>query len=150
MKYATIVTRFENYLRETGLRLTNQRRRILDRAYATHEHFSAETLARWLREEEGARVSRATVYRTLEMMVQGGFLSSVDTGGSELLYEHSLGHKHHDHMVCISCGAIEEFVDGEIERLQDKACEAKGFTAVRHTLRIRGYCRRCGPPSADG
>ncbi|MDP6369851.1 MAG: Fur family transcriptional regulator [Planctomycetota bacterium] len=146
MEHAAIVKRYRDYLSGKGLRLTKQRRRILDRVYGTHDHFSAETLLRWLAAEQGAPVSRATVYRTLEMMVSGGFLAAVDTGGKELLYEHALGHSHHDHMVCITCGSIEEFVDEEIERRQSAACAEAGFTPVRHLLRIRGYCRSCGSP----
>ncbi len=147
MEHEEIRGRFEAFLKTRGLKLTSQRDRIFERAFATHEHFSAETLLGWLDAEKGAAVSRATVYRTLEMMVTGGFLEAVDTGGKELLYEHTLGHEHHDHMVCISCGALEEFVDARIEQLQNKACRAADFTPVRHLLRIRGYCKQCGPPA---
>ncbi len=147
MEHTAITDSYREYLSGQGLRLTRQRKRILERVYGTHEHFSAETLLGWLDAEKGAAVSRATVYRTLEMMVTGGFLEAVDTGGKELLYEHTLGHEHHDHMVCISCGALEEFVDARIEQLQNKACRAADFTPVRHLLRIRGFCKQCGPPA---
>ena len=64
MKFTTIERRFEAYLRQHALKLTAQRRRILQYVFATHEHYSAERLYEWLRGEEGPRVSRATVYRT--------------------------------------------------------------------------------------
>ena len=76
--------RFEAFLRERGLKLTAQRLRILERAFQTHEHFSAEHLYDWLRHEEGPAVSRATVYRTLSLLEDGGFVESLDTGGDEL------------------------------------------------------------------
>jgi Fur family ferric uptake transcriptional regulator len=143
VKQSTIERRFEEFLRQHALKLTAQRKRIFDRTFATHEHFSAEKLYGWLREEDGARVSRATVYRTLDLLVKGGFLGALDTGQGELVYEHVLGHDHHDHMICISCGRIEEFHDERIEELQRVAAQKHGFTIERHLHRLMGYCRAC-------
>ena len=143
MKQSTIERRFEEFLRQHALKLTSQRKRIFDRTFSTHEHFSAEKLYGWLREEQGAPVSRATIYRTLDLLVKGGFLGALDTGQGELVYEHVLGHDHHDHMICLACGRIEEFHDERIEELQLEACRRKGFRLVSHDLRLRGYCRAC-------
>lgn len=143
MKQVEIQRAFERFLAGRGLKLTAQRQRIFERAFATHEHFSAETLYRWMREESGPRVSRATVYRTLGLLVEGGFVESLDTGRGELVYEHSLGHRHHDHMVCLSCGRIEEFHEPRIEALQNEAAARKGFELVSHDHRLHGYCRAC-------
>lgn len=134
---------FAAYLEGQGLKFTPQRQRIFDRAFRTHDHFSAETLFAWLSADPGPRVSRATVYRTLALLVEGGFMESLDVGKGELVYEHIAGHKHHDHMVCVSCGRIEEFSDSEIERLQLAAAQQKGFVMVDHDLRLFGYCRVC-------
>ena len=138
-----IVRRFERFLRTRSLKLTSQRRRIFDRAFGTHEHFSAERLYEWLKKEPGPKVSRATVYRTLALLLEGEFLSALDAGQGELVYEHVLGHHHHDHMLCLDCGRIEEFSDERIEELQREACRKKGFLLVSHDLRLRGYCRGC-------
>ncbi|QDU67333.1 Fur family transcriptional regulator [Engelhardtia mirabilis] len=143
MKHAQIRKQFESFLRGQSLKLTSQRARIFERAFATHEHFSAEILYRWLQDEDGPRVSRATVYRTLGLLVDGGFLESLDVGQGELRYEHVTGHKHHDHMVCMDCGRIDEFVDERIEALQKEAADAAGFVMVNHDLRLLGYCRAC-------
>lgn len=143
MKHAAIRKRFEDFLRSRGAKLTPQRARIFERAFATHEHFSAETLYDWLREEDGPDVSRATVYRTLALLLEGGFIEGLDTGRGELVYEHVLGHEHHDHMVCLDCGRIEEFRDDRIERLQEENCEQRDFELVEHSLRLMGYCKRC-------
>ncbi|MBI1380580.1 MAG: hypothetical protein GC161_05760 [Planctomycetaceae bacterium] len=140
---------FETFLRGRALKFTNQRERIFDRAFATHEHFTAETLYRWLEAEEGAPVSRATVYRTLSLLVEGRFLESLDAGRGELYYEHVLGHRHHDHLVCLSCGRIDEFYDERIETLQREAAQKKGFELVDHDLRLLGYCRACAKKRAD-
>ena len=143
MKQESIRKAFEHFLRGRSLKLTPQRERIFDRAFETHEHFSAETLYRWMREEEGPAVSRATVYRTLGLLVEGGFIQSLDVGRGELVYEHTLGHRHHDHMVCLDCGRIEEFHDERIEELQREAAARKGFSVVDHDHRLLGYCRAC-------
>jgi len=146
---AAIHRSFESFLRERGLKLTAQRRRCLDRAFATHEHFSAERLYLWLKEEAGASVSRATVYRTLSLLVEGGFLESLDPGTGELVYEHVLGHRHHDHVVCLSCGKIEEFSDERIEELQRENCARLGFELVSHVLKLSGYCKGCARKRRD-
>ncbi len=85
MKQATISKRFEDFLRENDLKLTPQRRRVFDRAFSTHEHFSADTLYDWLRGEDGPAVSRATVYRTLDLLERGGFVESLDAGQGGLM-----------------------------------------------------------------
>lgn len=143
MNQASIQRAFERFLRTRALKLTAQRRRIFERAFSTHEHFSAETLYSWMRSESGSRVSRATVYRTLSLLVEGGFLESLDAGHGELLYEHVLGHRHHDHLVCIDCGRIEEFSDERIEAFQREAALRKGFNLLYHNLRLFGTCASC-------
>jgi len=140
---ASIQKAFERFLRTRSLKLTAQRRRIFERAFSTHEHFSAERLYGWMKGEDGPAVSRATVYRTLGLLVEGGFLESLDTGQGELLYEHVLGHRHHDHLVCIDCGKIEEFSDERIEEFQREAALRKGFQLHYHNLRLFGTCAAC-------
>ena len=76
MKQDSIRKSFERFLRTRSLKLTPQRARIFERAFATHEHFSAEKLYEWMRGEKGPRVSRATVYRTLGLLQEGGFVES--------------------------------------------------------------------------
>jgi Fur family ferric uptake transcriptional regulator len=143
MQPATVRRRFERHLQDEGLRLTAQRVRVLERVFLTHDHFSAETLFGWLRAEEGPSVSRATVYRTLELLASGGFVTVLDTGRGEMLYEHSLGHTHHDHLVCKRCGRIEEFREARIETLQEAVADKHGFEMTGHVLRLTGICRSC-------
>jgi Fur family ferric uptake transcriptional regulator len=134
---------FEAFLKKRAQKLTLQRQRIFERAFATHEHFSADRLYAWLQAEQGPAVSRATVYRTLSLLVAGGFLASFDPGGGELVYEHVLGHRHHDHMVCLECGRIEEFLEPRIEELQRAVCQRKGFDLSHHSMRLFGTCHAC-------
>jgi Fur family ferric uptake transcriptional regulator len=149
VQQAAIQKNFEGFLRKQGLKLTPQRRRVFERAFATHEHFSAETLYNWI-QGESRDVSRATVYRTLSLLVEGGFLESLDAGQGELLYEHVSGHRHHDHLVCLVCGRIEEFTDERIEAYQREAAEKKGFALEYHNLRLFGTCATCTKKKARG
>ena len=81
MKHSAIRKRFEQHLRSKSLKFTSQRDRIFELAFNTHQHFTADTLHEWLKGQEGAPVSRATVYRTLHLLVEGGFIASVETSG---------------------------------------------------------------------
>jgi Fur family ferric uptake transcriptional regulator len=151
LEQAKIRERFDDYLRSRKLKLTTQRERIFGRAFATHEHFTAETLYLWMQEEEGARVSRATVYRTLNLLEEGGFVVSMNNGRGEIVYEHIIGHDHHDHLVCVECGRIDEFQNVEIEALQVEVARKMGYELTSHTLRLEGRCASCrakaAPPS---
>lgn len=142
MKHETIAKNFESYLKTRKLRLTPQRRLVFERAFATHEHFTAETFLKWLH-AEGSDVSRATLYRTLGLLVDGGFLELLDVGTGESWYEHVLGHKHHDHLICTLCGRIEEFTEPRIEALQEEVAKSRGFDLTSHNLRLFGRCKTC-------
>ena len=148
MKHETIRRNFEQYLKECSLRLTPQRSLIFEKAFETHDHFTAETFLDWL-QSEGHEVSRATLYRTLNLLVEGGFLEALDVGTGEALYEHVLGHKHHDHLICTECGRIEEFHDEEIERRQVQIAESRGFKMTNHDLRLMGVCAKCQRAKKD-
>lgn len=129
----------EKHMRSHGLRWTNQRRLIARVALRNHSHFTAdELLALCQREDNG--VSRATVYRTLAMLEQAGFVAALEVGTGGKLYEHVLGHEHHDHMVCTACGAIIEFVDEPLERRQNLVAKRLGFEIQSHSLRLYGVC----------
>ena len=138
---------FEKFLRSRDLRLTKQRKAILDAIYDTHKHVSADELYDLIH-KDGAnadlRISRATVYRTLALLCDGGFVQALDIGrDTGTLYEHVLGHGHHDHMVCLQCGRIIEFSDEELEAVQDRAVEKHGFVATSHRLNVFGTCAEC-------
>jgi len=138
---------FEKFLRVRSLRLTKQREAILRAIYATHRHVSADELYDMLHRqdaEDDLKLSRATVYRTLSLLTEGGFIQALDIGRDQgTLYEHVLGHVHHDHMVCLVCGKIIEFHDEELEAVQERAVEKHGFTASSHRLNVFGTCASC-------
>ena len=129
----------ERYMRERGLRWTVQRRLIVEKAFDTHEHFTAEELLAMCRSVD-TRVSRATVYRTLGVMEEAGFVEGLDTGEGSRRFEHVLGHEHHDHMVCEDCGKIIEFHNDDLEALKVQAARNLGFELVSHTLKLVVHC----------
>lgn len=132
----------ERHMRRHGLRWTNQRRLIAQAAFATHDHFTADELLEHCRAIDRS-VSRATVYRTLSMLEDAGFVEGLDTGDGGRKFEHVLGHAHHDHMVCTSCAAIIEFRDDELERRQEEAARRHDFEITSHSLKLFGLCRTC-------
>ncbi len=147
-----VAKHFETFLRERDLRLTKQREAVLEAIYATHKHVSADELYDRLARDEKARalrISRATVYRTLSLLTEGGFIQALDIGRERgTLYEHVLGHGHHDHMVCTTCENIIEFHDDELETVQARAVERHGFVASSHRLNVFGTCRVCAQKEA--
>lgn len=142
MKPDAALKRFEVFLKGKQLRMTRPRREILLAAWRTHAHFTAEEMYEWVQGKE-ARASRATVYRTLNLLVEGEFLSSMNNGQGTQLYEHILGHDHHDHMICRGCARVLEFHSEEIERIQEEIAAENDFQLVHHVLRLEGYCPRC-------
>ena len=133
---------FESFLRANDLKVTPQRRAVLEAVFETHRHFDADELVDMLK-RRNKRISRATVYRMLELLVRGGFVGAMELGESRKVYEHIVGHTHHDHMICTECGRTIEFGDGMIELLQQKVCNELNFKAQSHSLRIFGICESC-------
>ena len=132
----------ESYMRKIGFRWTNQRSLVTRAVFDSHDHFSAEELLELCRKMD-RDVSRATVYRTLTMLEDAGFVEGLDTGDGGRKFEHVLGHRHHDHMVCNRCGTIIEFFDEELEKRQELAASQHGFTIQRHSLKLFGVCQSC-------
>ena len=134
----------ERDTRKRGFRWTMQRRLIARMALSSHSHYTAEELLEMCHREDRG-VSRATVYRTLSMMEEAGFVEGLDTGDGGRRFEHTLGHEHHDHMVCTSCAAIIEFHDAQLEDRQDVAAAKHGFLIQTHSLKLFGLCADCRP-----
>lgn len=138
----TPAERFENYLRRHNLRMTPERRNVLEVIVRREGHFDAEELLRFLKGRKHA-VSRATLYRTLDHLVMAGLVKKHTFGRGHAQYESVHGRGHHDHMICNRCGKVIEFANSEIEALQDQVCAEHGFTATSHVMEIFGVCREC-------
>jgi len=135
-------TKFIEYLRKTGLKVTRERREILREVFNSHHHFDADELALRLK-ERSASVSRATVYRTLTLLVNSKMVRKMELGDGRATYEHVLGHPHHDHLICVECNRIIEFHHPDIEALQEEICKEFGFRMKSHSQQIYGICKEC-------
>lgn len=147
LQFERVEREFERFIRKKGLKLTSQRRRILKKVFATHRHFTAEEICDVFRRGRD-EVSRATIYRTISLLVEGGFLDMLELGGDRKRYEHILGREHHDHLMCTACGAVLEFQEPRIESLQQEVAQRHDFTITSHSLRLFGLCRKCGAAEA--
>ncbi|MFQ5719191.1 MAG: Fur family transcriptional regulator [Acidobacteriota bacterium] len=135
---------FQSHLQAQGLRMTRERRRVLDEVLLIDGHFRPDDLLVRFR-TNGVRISRATIYRTLDLLVEAGLVRREAFPDAGTHYERAhrvAGHAHHDHLYCVTCGAILEFHNEEIERLQEKVCRALDFEPLTHSHQISG---RCGP-----
>ena len=133
---------FREFLDTRHLRLTREREEVLQEVVRSRGHFDPEELHYTLK-GKGAKVSRASIYRTIPLMVEAGIIGKVENTDKHSHYELILGREHHDHMLCTRCGRVIEFYSEELERLQDKLCQAHGFRGNSHTLEIKGLCKKC-------
>ena len=140
---------FGRFLSVKGLRDTSERRAVVGAVFEKHRHFEADDLLLWVKSQE-ARVSRATINRTLELLVSSGLVRQMTFGDkSAQHYEQVLGIPHHDHLICLACGRVEEVFSAELEREQDALCSRHGFTVHHHNLEVFGLCRRCSAAGAS-
>lgn len=135
--------RFREFLSEKGLKLTKQRLIIFDEVFRHHGHLDADSIAKMLR-SMGKRASRATVYRTLDLLLEAGLVKSMRLGSKPDYFEHVHPGEHHDHLVCTKCGEIIEFFSEVLENTQDRICGEFRFKPDRHTMTIFGVCAKCG------
>jgi Fur family ferric uptake transcriptional regulator len=133
---------FKKYLVGKGLKLTTEREKILGEVFSRHDHFDAEDLFQAFH-NRGENVSRATIYRTLPLLVESGLVQEALRCGERVCYEHIYGHKSHGHMICIKCGKIIEFENAKLENIKKEICEKYNFIPAEFRFGIKGYCKKC-------
>ncbi|MEK7262920.1 MAG: transcriptional repressor [Bacteroidota bacterium] len=133
---------FEEYLREQKFRVTPERYEVLEAAMHFDGHFDADELFSTLFLKK-SKVSRATVYNTLEVLVKCGLVSKYRFDEKHSRYERSFGRPRHDHLICLTCGDIIEFVAPKLEKLQKEICTEQNFQPQNSTLQIFGFCGKC-------
>jgi len=132
--------RFMDFLAQKNLRLTAQRQVIIDTAFSTDQHFTAEQLLAWSRERDRS-VSRATVYRTLPLLTESGLVREMDFGKDCKFYDPNYAeHPHHNHIICQDCEKIVEFESEKIEKLESEISQRLGFSIRSHRLQITASC----------
>jgi len=139
-----ILQRFENYLRSQGLRLTDQRQLIATAFFSYKGHISTEELYRKVQRTSPA-IGLTTVYRTLKLLTDAGLASVKNFKDGFARFETTCRTDHHDHLVCIVCGKIIEFMNDRIETMQEEVAKKHGFSVTEHTLDIYGTCSDCVP-----
>jgi len=122
-------------LRKEGLRYTSQRQAVWDEIKKSEEHRNAEDIYLQLK-SNNHNVSRATVYRTIDVLVKNHMVRKMDLGDGQNLFEPRIDDEHHDHMICLDTGRIIEFFDEDLEDLQDKIAEKHGYKVVRHVHQL--------------
>jgi Fur family ferric uptake transcriptional regulator len=132
-----------NHLKTTGKhRATPERFAILDAVLQIQGHFDADALYYRLI-TNGVKVSRATVYNTLDLLKDCGLVSKYRFAENTSRYEKAFGRPHHHHLICLNCGDIIEFVSNKLEQIQGEVCTEKDFNAQSSTLQVFGTCAKC-------
>ncbi len=133
----------QKYLKSQGkLRSTPARMAVLDAIVQTQGHFDAEGLYYRLM-SGGKKISRATVYNTLDLLQECGLVSKYRFAENSSRYEKAFGKPHHHHLICLQCGDILEFVNDRLNRIQEEVCTSKDFTPHSSSLQIFGTCTKC-------
>ena len=134
---------FRRYLRDQGLPITQQREVIAELVFSSPEHLSVEEIESRLR-ARGEKIGKATIYRTLEMLVRSGLVEEYDFGEGFKRYKHLFGQTLvREHLICTECGRVQEIESQALERLQEEIARENGFQAVRHRVEMYGLCAEC-------
>lgn len=138
----TVAEALENYLKSKGLKITEERLNILREALATEGHFEADDLLVIL-QKKNQKTSRATIYRTLDILAEAGYLRKTCLGDRAAQFEKATDQLRHDHLICLGCGAMFEFVLPELPELQDRLCRQFDFKKRDYCFQIFGLCAEC-------
>lgn len=140
---------FGRYLREQGLPVTQQREAVAEVVFSSDKHLSVEDIERKLR-AAGERIGKATVYRTLDLLVKSKLVEEHDFDEGFKRYEHRLSRQpEHEHLICLECGKVTEFKSREIQTIQEQVADEHGFRPTRHRLEIYGLCASCQEEGAE-
>ncbi|MEM1158127.1 MAG: transcriptional repressor [Verrucomicrobiota bacterium] len=128
------------FMESNGMRITSQRKAIIDAAFSTTDHYTAEELLDRARTMDSS-VSRATIYRTLPVLVKTGLLRELDLGKDQMHYDPNYAtHPNHNHLICNNCGKIIEFEDHCLDVRENVLVKNMGFRPGNVQLRIQGNC----------
>jgi Fur family transcriptional regulator, ferric uptake regulator len=132
----------EGYLRERGQKMTEPRETVLEAFLKLERHVTAEELLAAARKIDPS-IGQATVFRAIKLFAEAGLAREACPDEGAKRYEHAYRHEHHDHLVCLGCGAIVEFKDPGIERAQEAIYRKYGYRPSGHQMELQGYCPAC-------
>jgi len=142
-EYKEILEDFKKLLKSSNLKYTKQRELILEIIYDNNGHFTPEDIYNLIKMSyPEVKLGIATVYRTLTLLEEANIVSSISFGTQGKKYEFGLK-EHHDHLVCLECGGIEEFFDETIEKQQEEIAKKFNFKMTNHIMKITGVCSAC-------
>ena len=133
---------FKDFLRQTNLRWTPQRKMILEVFLSFEGHVEIESLKNKIRLHQ-PDLGIATLYRTLKLLTDCGLVEAHSLQNGKKTYERMFHVRHHDHLICTCCGETIEFEHPLIEKYQLQICEQYGFTLKNHKMELFGICRNC-------
>lgn len=143
---------FRTYLKERNQRQTPERFMVLEEIYTSDGHFDADDIF-FRMKEAGTRVSRATVYNTLDLLVECGLVQRQQFGKNQYYYERAFAYQQHDHIICKECGVVVEFCDPRILEIQKLMEKIHNFEMKGHSLHFFGTCKdveKCENRKKDG
>lgn len=132
----------EAYLRQRGLKVTKARDTVLRAFLSVEEHVTAEALYDMARKLDPT-IGQATVFRTIKLLADAGLAKEACRDDGPRQYEHAWRHEHHDHLMCVRCGALVEFRDQAVERAQKAVYARYGYAERGHRMELLGLCPEC-------
>ncbi len=141
-KFEHAKMQFTTFLEQNNNRKTPERFAILEEIYMNQHHFDAEELYIKMK-QNSYRVSRATIYNTLDILVACKLINRHHFGDNKTMYERSYGYDNHYHLICLGCGHIKEFYDNKVDTVIAEETETNGWTQERYAVNVFGRCATC-------
>ena len=137
---------FASFLKQRGQRQTPERFAVLEQVYASTDHADADELFVRMK-QKGSRVSRATVYNTLELLIECDLVVRHQFGTGQAKYEAAYSYWQHDHLICMDCNELLEFCDPRLHEVRQMVAEVYQFNIKHHSLNLYGQCQRVDCPN---
>lgn len=139
---------FSAFLQKRSQRQTPERFAVLEEVYATDDHIDADELYLRLK-QKGIHVSRATVYNTLELLLECDLVVRHQFGKTQAKYERAFSYRQHDHLICLDCNELFEFCDPRLQSIQEMVAGIYNFDIKQHSLNMYGHCMRENCPNRE-
>ncbi len=133
---------FREYVRRKGLRFTPERETIVREIFKIHDHFDVDELYLRLR-NKGKKLSKASIYRTIPLLIDCGLIQEVYHEDGHMHYEHIYGHSPHGHIRCLACRRVEEFTDDRVNAIEQEVIKKFGYKITGFKLEFFGFCPQC-------